>query len=645
MAPILSMQNVTKRFPGVLANDRISFSLDQGEVLAFLGENGAGKSTLMNILYGLYSPDEGEVAVRGQPVQIHDPNDAIRLGIGMVHQHFQLVPVFTVAENIVMGTEPTRFPFSWKTMGLAGGVSAAVFLVGRLIVGGYALLAPKTAQAAEAAVPITGLGLVWEALLAGLIAGAVVAGLYGLVNLLGFLTRWKFRIYFPVVAAAGAIMLSALALYFKAQNRIPLFIFLAILFAAASYPALKVISTALDRRTASRRIQALSDQYGLSVEPDALVGTLPVGIQQRVEILKTLYRQAEILILDEPTAVLTPQETDELFEIMRSLEAEGKSIIFISHKLKEVMTIADRIIVLRNARVVGETKPAETSEEQLAEMMVGREVALVVDKGPASPGEVVLEVSGLTAIDRRQQPALRGVDLFVRAGEVLGVAGVQGNGQTELVEVLTGLHLATGGSIRIMGHDVTNAPPRQVTELGVAHIPEDRQRDGLVMSFPIYDNLRLVTYYQEPFADGPTVRFDDVYGYADRVVREFDVRTPSIALPAQNLSGGNQQKVIVGRELSRPIKLLIAAQPTRGLDVGSIEYIHRRLIQKRDEGCAVLLVSAELDEIMALSDRIAVMYGGRIVGTMDADQVTREELGLLMAGAQLEQEKQEVTVG
>jgi ABC-type uncharacterized transport system ATPase subunit len=620
MAPILSMQNVTKRFPGVLANDRISFSLDQGEVLAFLGENGAGKSTLMNILYGLYAPDEGQVAVRGQPVQIHDPNDAIGLGIGMVHQHFQLVPVFTVAENIVMGTEPTRFPFSWKMMGLVGGVVAALFLVGGLIIG-------------------LGLQAVW----AGLIAGAVVVGLYGLVSLLGLLTRWKFLVYWPVVAVASAAALAALALTFKAQDRIPLLIALAILFAAASYPAMKVIRTALDRHTASRRIRDLSDQYGLAVDPDALVGTLPVGIQQRVEILKTLYRQAEILILDEPTAVLTPQETDELFEIMHSLEAQGKSIIFISHKLKEVMTIADRIVVLRNARVVGETRPAETSEEQLAEMMVGREVALVVDKGPASPGELVLEVNELTAIDRRQQPALRGVDLFVRAGEILGVAGVQGNGQTELVEVLTGLHPATGGSIRIAGHDVTNVSPRQVTELGVAHIPEDRQRDGLVMPFPIYDNLRLVTYYQEPFASGPTVRFDELYDHADRVVKEFDVRTPSIALPAHNLSGGNQQKVIVGRELSRPIKLLIAAQPTRGLDVGSIEYIHRRLVQKRDEGCAVLLVSAELDEIMALSDRIAVMYGGRIVGTMDADKVTREELGLLMAGAQPHEE--EVTVG
>ncbi len=300
------------------------------------------------------------------------------------------------------------------------------------------------------------------------------------------------------------------------------------------------------------------------------------------------------------------------------------------------MTIADRIMVLRNGRVVGETWPAETSEEQLAEMMVGREVALVVEKGPASPGEVVLEVTGLTAEDRRHQPALRGVDLFVRAGEILGVAGVQGNGQTELVAVLTGLQPATGGSIRILGQEVTNAHPRRITEMGVAHIPEDRQQDGLVLPFPIYDNLVLCTYYEPPFSNGPVIQFEEIYRYADRVVKEFDVRTPGIALPVQNLSGGNQQKVIVGRELSRPIRLLIASQPTRGLDVGSTEYIHRRLIQKRDEGCAVLLVSAELDEIMALSDRIAVMYEGHIVGTVDADRVTREELGLLMAGIRRE---------
>lgn len=630
MAPILSARDISKRFPGVLANDRVSFSLEQGEVLAFLGENGAGKSTLMNVLYGLYAPDEGEMEVKGQPVQIQDPNDAIRLGIGMVHQHFQLVPVFTVAENIVMGNEPTRLPFTWRALGLAAGGAALLFFGGGLLAG--------DALPGDSA-------LLVRAVLAGLAGAAVVAGLYGLVYLLGRMTRLRFRIFWPVVAAASAVAFAALALAFNTPDRIPLLVVFAMLFAAAAYPALKVVIAALDRRTASGRIRALSEQYGLAVEPDALVGSLPVGVQQRAEILKTLYRQAEILILDEPTAVLTPQETEELFEIMRTLVGQGKSIIFISHKLKEVMAIADRVIVLRDGRVVGETRPADTSEEQLAEMMVGREVVLVVEKGPASPGEVVLEVSGLAALDRRFQPALRGVDLFVRAGEVLGVAGVQGNGQTELVEVLTGLLVATGGSVRILGNDVTNALPREVTELGVAHIPEDRQRDGLVLPFPIYDNLRLCTYYEAPFAQGPVAQFDELYRYADRLVEEFDVRTPSIELPAQNLSGGNQQKVIVAREFSRPIRLLIAAQPTRGLDVGSIEYIHRRLVQKRDEGCAVLLVSAELDEIMALSDRIAVMYGGRIVGTMDADRVTREELGLLMAGAQLQAQPHEAATG
>ncbi|MFN2185446.1 MAG: ABC transporter ATP-binding protein [Anaerolineae bacterium] len=622
MVPILEARNVTKRFPGVLANDRISFSLKEGEILAFLGENGAGKSTLMNILYGLYTQDEGEIEVRQRPVEINDPNDAIELGIGMVHQHFQLVPVFTVAENIVMGTEPTRFSFSWKTMGIAGGASALLFFLGGI----FALDNP----------------LQW--LLAGLAGGAAVAALYGLFFLLGLLGRLGARIYVPVVGVASIALLVILALRLDATERIPLLIFLALLLTLASYPALRVITTALDQRTASRRIRELSDQYGLLVDPDALIENIPVGVQQRVEIIKTLYRQAEILILDEPTAVLTPQETEELFEIMRGLVAQGKSIIFITHKLKEVMTIADRVIVLRNGRIAGETTPAESSEEELAEMMVGREVTLVVDKGPASPADVVLEVTGLTAEDQRHQPALRGVDLSVRAGEVLGVAGVQGNGQTELVEVLTGLRPATGGTVRIMGQDVTNATPRDVTELGVAHIPEDRQRDGLVLPFPIYDNLILQTYYEPPFAEHAALQFGQVYEYAERVSEEFDVRTPSIALPVQNLSGGNQQKVIVAREFSRPIKLLIAAQPTRGLDVGSIEYIHRRLIEKRDEGVAVLLVSVELDEIMALSDRIAVMYEGKIVGTVDADKISREELGLLMAGAQIE-EKGGASVG
>ena len=619
MVPILEVRNVTKRFPGVLANDRVSFSLEQGEILAFLGENGAGKSTLMNILYGLYTQDEGEIEIHGSPVEINDPNDAIELGIGMVHQHFQLVPVFTVAENIVMGTEPTRFSFSWKTLALASGATALLFFVGGIFT----------------------FDTVGQWLLAAAAGGAAVAAICGLAILLGLLCRLGFRYYFPITAAVAIILFVALALYMGEAGRIPLITALALLFAASSYPAVRELVKELDRRTATRRIRALSEQYGLAVDPDALVEDLPVGIQQRVEAIKTLYREAEILILDEPTAVLTPQETEELFEIMRGLVERGKSIIFISHKLKEVLTIADRVIVLRDGRVTGETTPAETSEAELAEMMVGREVALVVEKGSASPTEVVLEVTGLIAEDQRRQPALRGVDLFVRAGEVLGVAGVQGNGQTELVEVLTGLRPATGGAVRMLGQEVTNATPRTITELGVAHIPEDRQRDGLVLSFPIFDNLILNTYYRPPFARGPEIQSDQVYDYAERVSKEFDVRTPSTTLPAQTLSGGNQQKVIVAREFSnvtRPTRLLIAAQPTRGLDVGSIEYIHRRLIEKRDEGTAVLLVSVELDEIMALSDRIAVMYEGQIVGTVDADKVTREELGLLMAGGQLEEE-------
>jgi ABC-type uncharacterized transport system ATPase subunit len=521
----------------------------------------------------------------------------------------------------VMGNEPTRPSFSWRTLGMAGAVAAALFFVGGI----FAL--DNVAQ--------------W--LLAALAGGAAVAGIFGLVMLLGRLARLGFRFYFPITAVGGAVLLTALAFALGATGQIPLLIFAAILFAVASYPALEVVTTAVYRRAAAQRIRELSEQYGLAVDPDVLVENIPVGVQQRVEIIKTLYREAKILILDEPTAVLTPQETEELFEIMRSLADQGESIIFITHKLKEVMAIADRVIVLRDGRLVGETTPSETSLEELAEMMVGREVDLVVDKGIASPGDVVLEVKGLSAEDLRGHPVLRGVDFFVRAGEILGVAGVQGNGQTELVEVLTGLLPASGGSVRILDQDVTGASPRQITELGVAHVPEDRQQDGLVMTFPIFDNVVLSTYYLEPYAEGPVIQFEEVYEYADRVVKAFDVRTPSIILPAQTLSGGNQQKLIVAREFSRPIKWMIAAQPTRGLDVGSVEYIHGQIVQKRDSGVAVLLVSVELDEIMALSDRIAVMYEGRIVGTVDADKVTREELGLMMAGARLEEEKEEVS--
>jgi simple sugar transport system ATP-binding protein len=498
-SPVLELHGITKAFPGVLANDHIDLTLREGEIHALLGENGAGKTTLMNVLYGLYAPDEGEIAARGRRVEIHDPNDAIAQGIGMVHQHFMLVPVLTVTENVMLGVE------------------------------------------------------------------SIKNGLF------------------------------------------------------------------LDRPTAARRIREISEQYGLEVDPDIYVKTLSVGVQQRVEIIKLLYREADILILDEPTAVLTPQEVEDLFKVIRSLVAQGKSVIFITHKLKEVMAIADRITVLRNGRVVGTTAPDQTSEQELAAMMVGRQVLLRVEKEPPRTGETVLEVEDLRVLNDRGNVAVWGVSFQVRAGEVLGVAGVQGNGQTELVEALTGLRPAAG-QVRILGTDMTRASPRHVLEQGVAHVPEDRQRDGLVLSFPVADNLVLNTYYLPPFAQFGMLDREAILTAAERRAREFDVRTPSVLTPVSSLSGGNQQKVIVAREFSRPIELLIASQPTRGLDVGSIEYIHRRIIEKRDEGTAVLLVSPELDEVMGLSDRIAVMYEGQIVDILPADQVTREGLGLLMAG-------------
>jgi simple sugar transport system ATP-binding protein len=506
MSPVLELRDISKRFPGVLANDHIDFQLEKGEIHALLGENGAGKSTLMNILYGLYAPDEGQIFLDGKEVQIEGPSDAIAQGIGMVHQHFMLVPVMTVAENIMLGTEVVRN---------------------------------------------------------------------------GFI---------------------------------------------------------LDRKTAAQRIRALSGQYGLEVDPEATVADLPVGTRQRVEIIKALYREADVLILDEPTAVLTPQEAEQLFLTISSLVEQGKSIIFITHKLKEVFQIANRITVLRNGRVVGTTVPAETSEPELAAMMVGREVILTVDKEAAQPGKTVLRVEELRAMDDRWAIAMDGVSLEVRAGEVLGVAGVQGNGQTELVEVLTGLRSALDGRVEINGIDVTNATPRKVSKQGVAHIPEDRHEHGMIASYPVVDNLVLCSYYQPPFAHGILTDDRAREENAQALVREFDIRTPSVYTLGASLSGGNQQKMIVAREFSRPIILLIAAQPTRGLDVGSIEFIHQQIVNKRDEGIAVLLVSAELDEIMSLSDRIAVMYKGKIIATVNAEEATREELGLLMAGVTEETE-------
>ncbi|OGN74459.1 MAG: heme ABC transporter ATP-binding protein [Chloroflexi bacterium GWB2_49_20] len=500
MPPILELKGITKRFPGVLANDHIDIKLEKGEILALLGENGAGKTTLMNILYGLYKPDEGEIFINGAKVEISSPIDAIRSGIGMVHQHFMLIPVFTVTENVMLGEEYTR-------------------------PGGF-----------------------------------------------------------------------------------------------------------LDRNKAADRIRELSETYKLNVNPDDLVENLPVGLQQRVEIIKLLFRNADILIMDEPTAVLTPQEVDELFNILKKLVEKGKSIIFITHKLREVMECADRIEVIRSGKVVGATTPAEASPEKLATMMVGREVDLITDKKPGDLRETVLTVDKLCVRDFHSHVVVDDVTFELHGGEILGIAGVQGNGQTELVRALTGLKTPFSGKIIISEKDVSRSSPRRITELGSAHIPEDRQKDGLILASSIAENLVLNTYFHRPFSNGIILERLAIDENANELVRKFDIRTPGIKTLVHSLSGGNQQKVIIAREFSRPIKLLIASQPTRGLDVGSIEYIHSRIIEKRDEGCAVLLVSTELDEIMQLSDRIAVMFRGKIITIVKANAVTKEELGLIMAG-------------
>jgi ABC-type uncharacterized transport system ATPase subunit len=500
MTTVLELRGITKSFPGVLANDHIDLTLEQGEIHALLGENGAGKTTLMNILYGLYKPDSGEIVVGGKPAEIHTPNDAIALGVGMVHQHFMLVPVMTVTENVMLGVEPRR-----------GGVF-------------------------------------------------------------------------------------------------------------------------LDQSKVASRIREISEAYGLEINPDSYIKDLSVGIQQRVEIIKILYRAADILILDEPTAVLTPQEVEGLFRILQTLVKSGKSIIFITHKLKEVMEVADRITVLRGGRTVGTVSPKAVNPQKLATMMVGREVNLVVRKKPARPGETAMAVRNLFVRDSRDNTVVNGATFDVRMGEVLGIAGVQGNGQTELVYALTGLLPIQAGEIDLLGKTVHRLTPRQVLERGIAHIPEDRQRHGLVLSFPIYDNLVLCNYYLPPFARGMQLQQRTIIENGEKLAEQYDIRTPSVYLNASSLSGGNQQKVIVAREFSRPIQLLIASQPTRGLDVGSIEYIHNRIIEKRDEGTAVLLVSSELDEILALSDRIAVMYRGRIMEVVEASKTDKEYLGLLMAG-------------
>jgi ABC-type uncharacterized transport system ATPase subunit len=498
-APALEMRGITKRYPGVVANDGIDLEVRPGEIHALLGENGAGKTTLMNILYGLARPDEGEILIDGSPVRIASPTDAIARGINMVHQHFMLVPVLTVAENILLGEE-------------------------------------------------------------------TMAG--------------------------------------------PIFI---------------------DRAESKRRIVALGKQFGFEIDPDVKVGELSVGWQQRVEILKALYRNAKVLVLDEPTAVLTPQETDEIFTVLRRLAEEGHSIVFISHKLYEVLAIADRITVIRRGRVVGSRIPTETDEEDLAALMVGRDVQLVVDRGESHPGEVRLNVEGLKVRDDRGSEVVRGVDFEIRAGEIFGIAGVAGNGQDELVEAIVGLRKPADGSVRLDGRDVTNATTREMTNLGTGYVPADRHRFGLVLSFSVADNLVLTDYYRPPYAHGLVRNDEAIEERGARAIAEYDVRTPSPDVMAGTLSGGNQQKLVVARELDGDLRLIVLDQPTRGLDVGSIEFIHRQAIKKRDAGTAVLLVSAELDEVLELSDRVAVMYRGQIVAVVDGRTADRNEIGMLMA--------------
>ena len=496
----IELRGITKRFGAVVANSDVNLKIRAGEILGLLGENGAGKSTLMNVLSGLYRPDEGEILIDGKPVNFRDAKDAIHAGIGMVHQHFMLVPVFTVAENVVLGVEPTA-----------------------------------------------------------------------------------------------------------AFDR-------------------------LDLAKARRQVSEISAAHGLEVDPDAIIEEIPVGLQQRVEIIKVLFRSANVIIFDEPTAVLTPQEVTEFFGIIRSLRDAGKALVFITHKLGEVLEVADRISVLRGGKVVGDGDPKTATEAELAEMMVGRAVQFEVEKKPAHPGRPLLEARGLTVVNEREELAVDGVDLAVHEGEVVGIAGVQGNGQTELVEALTGLRSLVRGTVAFLGEDITTASTRKRHRLGIAHIPEDRQHSGIIGEFDIAENMVLDSYYDWPYSSGALMHWSEVHKVRVKNVIDFDVRTPSIYSLADHLSGGNQQKLIASRELSRGIKLLIAAQPTRGIDVGSIEYIHKRIIQARDSGVGVLIVSTELDEILSLSDRILVMFRGRIAGEFEGGEVSKSEIGLAMAG-------------
>ncbi|MBL7167053.1 ABC transporter ATP-binding protein [Candidatus Bathyarchaeota archaeon] len=501
MVSAVVMRGVTKTFPGVVANDHVDFSAETGEIHGLLGENGAGKTVLMSILYGLYRFDEGAIIIDGEEVEVDSPSTAMRLGIGMVHQHFMLVPSLTVAENIILGREP---------------IKNGVFL---------------------------------------------------------------------------------------------------------------------DTERMLRDVGEFCDKYRLDVDLEAPVHTLSVGVQQRVEILKALYRGADVLILDEPTAVLTPQEVDELFKAIRALREEGKTVIFISHKLREVLAICDRVTVLKKGRVVGTVDASETDQGRLAEMMVGREVVYTFDKDYCEAGEPVLVVEGLEALDDRNLQALRGVELEVCASEILGIAGVEGNGQTELIETLMGLRKPTAGKILLNDSEITTLPPGERIRAGISHVPEDRHKRGIVSDFSVMENLILGSHRNTEFTQwGQVLDLAKASSYSDKLIEDYSIDTPSKKTLARNLSGGNQQRLVVAREFSREPKLIIAAQPTRGLDVGATEYVRRKLLEMRDQGCAVLLLSADLDEIWAISDRIAVIYEGRIVATRDPKETSEQELGLLMAG-------------
>jgi ABC-type uncharacterized transport system ATPase subunit len=501
MSRAVHLDGITKRFPGVVANDNVDLTIEPGSIHALLGENGAGKTTLMNVLYGLYEPTEGRVVVDGQPREFDSPRDAIENGIGMIHQHFMLVDTLSIAENIVLGNEPRKW----------GGL-------------------------------------------------------------------------------------------------------------------------AMDRDRAVREVRELSDQYGFDVDPNALVEDVSVGVQQRVEILKALYRGADVLILDEPTAVLTPQEIEDLLSVLDELTAQGKSIIFITHKLGEAMEAADQITVLRDGKNVGSVDTDGTTREELAELMVGREVLLETETEPADPGDVMLNVSGLRVTDERGVEQVSGVDVVAREGEVFGIAGVDGNGQSELIETITGLTSPDEGSVSFNGRDVTKLSRRERIDAGMAYIPEDRQVRGLVMEFDLVENGLLGSQHSEPYVQDGRIDWEGTRAHAEEIIEQYDVRPPDADASAESLSGGNQQKFIVGREFARDPSLVVAAHPTRGVDVGSIEFIHDRLLDLRAEGKAIVLISSKLDEVQQLSDRLAVMYEGEIMDVVDPDRVTEEELGLLMAG-------------